>query len=474
MKYIEITFKTILPVILSTNSGDSNMVETSSYISGTTIMGVFANKYIKSNKVDDNFYSLFLRGGLIFQNAYPLKDNDICYPVPYCLQKEKLQESIIHNIFINKPENQTKNIGSFGFIKNNQITTANIDKTIYFHHKHDRETGSTQTGVIFNYTCIKEGTVFKSIILSNDESNLKTIKKMFENQRYIYIGRSKTSQYGKCEIVLGTDIKEYKTTDNNKKEVIMTLLSDAIIYNESGYSVVDIKDLAKEIGVELSEIKNSIIRKNRTENFVSVWKNKKVSENTFTAGSCFLLKTLPTNFKQLEELGIGERTNEGFGKVSFEYVNAENSYSIVKFESQKNNLNINEMPELTKKIITAHLLKSFENEIILKAFETANEFNKNRISNSLCSRLQYFVETESFNDNFKLLKDTAKKNIERCNNNKITLTEFIEDIDNKFKNILTQIKINVKANETEMKKVFLTNFFVKMRKNNITEGKHEK
>ncbi|HPP34489.1 MAG TPA: hypothetical protein PLU62_11180 [Ignavibacteriales bacterium] len=56
-------------------------------------------------------------------------------------------------------------------------------------------------------------------------------------------------------------------------------------------------------------------------NSIAIWKMKKPSEIIIKAGSCLLLNKLPANYKELEDKGIRERLNEGFGKVKFFYTN---------------------------------------------------------------------------------------------------------------------------------------------------------
>lgn len=476
MKSLKISIKTISPVLIPVNTGDTNMVETAEFIPGTTILGLFANKYLKTKHADEKFHNLFSRGKIIFSNAY-IKDCDSQnYPLPGCLQKEKNNEQIIHNIFKNKPKDQTKSIGSFGRVIDSKITKAEVEKIIHFHHVRDAKTKTTETtekGGIFNYTAIKEGQIFSAEIFGNGD-DLESIKSVFTNREKIHLGRSKTAQYGECEISF-SEITDFKPlvddSDKDDEEVIMTLLSDTIIYNANGYSVVDITALADALGIETDQIENSSIKKGWQENFVGIWKAKKSSENFFAAGNCFLLKKLPERYQDLEKYGIGEKTNEGFGRVSFGYPELGDEYGFDNKGSNKKEKPKYQMPELTKQIIINTLNKKLQDKVISRAYEDADKFKNHPLQNHLCGRLQGFSEGDFFT-NISNLRNTALDKIKNCHNGKKTLSEFLNR--NDLTSILNAVEreINmidgIEANSgiDALCKLYLRHFFIRMRKNN--------
>lgn len=100
--------KTLSPIILPQISGDQNMVSTMDYIPGSVILGVFASKYVKNNRLgpnahkDSNFHSWFLNSNLCFTNAYMAEmvgaDFVEYYPVPFSVNSLKTDESQIFEL----------------------------------------------------------------------------------------------------------------------------------------------------------------------------------------------------------------------------------------------------------------------------------------------------------------------------------------------------------------------------------------
>lgn len=183
-----------------------------------------------------------------------------------------------------------------------------------FHHERDRETGRSKEGIIFNYESINQGQSFGAFIYGEGKDHDEFIK-IFSDGTY-YLGRSRNNQYGKVYIKFNADLKELSQPEDLKPgELSLTLLSDTIIYNDYGFPATDIISPERVIGCP---IKKSFIRTSDIECFISRWRLKTPSEVSFSAGSTFLIdvpdeKTLK-KLLQLQVKGIGERTEEGFGR----------------------------------------------------------------------------------------------------------------------------------------------------------------
>jgi len=107
--------------------GDMNMVSTKDYIPGTTILGIFAARYVKEkNKLNNNvhedetFYNWFLNGKLKFSNAYLTIYNEETeielLPTPLSIQKEKADETNILNLIMNETEKPTTPVSRYSYI----------------------------------------------------------------------------------------------------------------------------------------------------------------------------------------------------------------------------------------------------------------------------------------------------------------------------------------------------------------------
>jgi len=479
MKAIRYTIETINPIIISDSGSDQNMLNTKTYINGNSILGLLACKYVKkhdlANKArkDNTFYKLFLQGDLIFSNAYITRDHDTYYPSPISIKKEKYKNDIFDLLFVGKDfDKSTESISEYLRIFDSTISTETVKKQIAFHHARNRNTGTAKPGKIFNYESISPGQKFIGRIIG-EENDLEIIKKEFSNNFTGYLGRSRNSEYGKMKIIF-EDIADYDqeiAIEENMEhdKVVMTLLSDTIIYNENGFSTIDTDKLQEVLGVSIT---NSYINKVREEKYVGIWKCKNQSENCFKAGSSFLLEKLPENYQQLQKNGIGERTHEGFGRVIFGYqkfLNSDDNYSIISYNKEIARPTGNP-PEIVKKIASQILKDKMIDLTREKAMRDAGRF-KDIPTNSLLGKLTLLSkDINSFSDNLSKLRDPARDKLKKCRNHSNKLMDylkknsFIEDKDyigiKPLKNLKTEVGIAINdLISDELNQLYLETFF---------------
>lgn len=540
-KRIKIIIKLKSPVLMTDVPGDQNMVESKLYLTGSSLMGIFADKYIKKHNgiADDFFYNSFLRGGLTFTDAFKLIDDKKkglvpAYILPLSVQKKKHDESgdcIEYFLADDESEekkdkdgmkNKFQSVGGFGSINDGFIKTVEVKSGISFH-------GAINNGKsdndIFNYEWIAPFQTFISYALGS-EDYLKTFLRFlkesadtaydYDGEIFLnaYIGRSRTAEYGKIDMII-SDIEDISFKSNNDEELddlcIMTLLSDAIIYNEYGFSTADVNDLAKCLGTSV-KIKKSAIRKKTVENFIGKWSARKPMENVITAGSSFLIErsSLSENYKDFEIYGIGERTNEGFGRVAF---NLNVKRQLKKEEATEPNLSyLNKIPPLTnisKKIIERRIIVFIKDQLAIEAIKKANEADSRIITGSLSSKLKNFTKAikkikdfEHFQKNINALRKVAKDKLSEASIENISMLDFLNKfgyendkklfIENKINEIMQKFgikeflrKINVEnadksnnstvlnestfmadENLTEFQKVYLINLFTQLKRKN--------
>ncbi len=491
MKTIKVEVKTINPVIIPDKGFDSTMTNTKSFIPGNSILGLFAKQYIKSKNLgksahrDDFFKKIFLDGGIVFSNLF-IKDEKREYvPTPLSVRYAKNNKSKIYDLLLQDDDFdiQTKNINSFSLLNDETLYIKSVKKGIAFHHARDRERGTSKEGIIFNYEYIKEEQMFVGDILGEDT----LIEEFFENVKkefYGRIGKSKNSQYGKVKVKLSEPVN-YDSIDENEldnEEVIMTLLSDAIIYNEFGFSTTDVRVVERYLG---TQIKKAFIKQDRNEQFVGIWHLKKQSENVISAGSCFLLESLPEKFREFAEKGIGERVNEGFGRVIFNYQQEDKfslSHSNAKTSSKRPQ---NNHPEEVRDLVIAIVKEKILEKVKKRALEEASDF-KRIPSKSFLGKLQSMSkDIGSFQSNFEQLskKDIAKNQLNRCHNNNETLKDYINnklegdfsDVESDFISLLQDVGLKESIIQTdrifaeELKSKFFLTFFNFLRKKEVKD-----
>ena len=544
MKKIQYKLTTFAPILISSNAGSTFSMETLLTIPGRTILGAFASMFIRhhsniGDKAHKNnlFASWFLNGDLKFSQAIPLiisdkKNTFKGEKVPFCI-KIKKQDNTIINLFESSYSDKTKFIDKFTikipnkknenfFLKKDSVKTK-----INLHHARDREKGSAKEGDFFAYESLCPNLEFSFDIIGKKE-NLKSFMGFFAcfnkpDGYKISLGKSRTAGYGACKVKLLTSNNEPKeiilNSDidkaiSNKCEIIGVLNSPAIILNEQGIPETSLNCLEKALGLKISKTTDNnfaILKQEINEKFTSVWGFKTPSEPALSAGSCFKIMINPDNINIRDKIiflitnGIGERTHEGFGSISFipmdKYKTIENI--IPSINTEKINKPENTPPDILKMITRIYINHLIDKQITKALNDSSKFFNGVFISSSLCSRLENFSINKKLENELKILKMDKEKtkasmSLKGFYNNESNLLKHLlkqdkelNDInkqiaDNKDKNILFPklkkcrlelelIDVQTLENffkEKELFKVYMTTFFSSMRKRIIKEEKN--
>lgn len=438
MYKLDYTLTTLSSVIIAKNSGDPNMVATEDYISGSSILGALANLYIKNQKLDENahanetFYKWFLSGDLKFCNAYIYcEDSDEPYlPTPLSIHRHKKSDdpnACFDLMFVDKKDGTTY-IGGYCNINGTSINTCDVKRSINFHHERDYTKGSTKEGIIFNYESIDEGQTFKGVIIARDKELLDLLIQTFGTPLELNIGKSRTAQYGRVRFDFDKPaiLTHFKNDYDTDDEITLTFISPVILLNEYGFSSADIDSIKKALG-EGVEISKAFIRTEQYEGFSSIWGLKKPSEICITAGSCLLIKANSEAIERLKALelsGIGQRTNEGFGRFVLgmqqdnEKLSISQSKKVIKEPTPP-------MPETVKTISKSLIQDYIIKKASIEAINDAKGFSKNPPTKSLISRLEAMMRRHGKME-IDNLRKTAKDKLEDCNNGSKTLMDFLK------------------------------------------------
>lgn len=473
MKKLNYTITTLEPLIIAQHSDDPNMYETLQYIRGTVIQGVFAQNYLKANNgIDDNLFTrLIVSGDCIFENAFPIVNDNLYTPSPLALVREKYNQKVAHNLLAASTNEQTKGISSLITIDGIEIYPLTIRKEIRLHNEIDNNKRTTKDGILFNYQSLPAGMVFSGAITLKKDADETLIQKIVPDKKEIRIGRSATSEYGKVcfEWAETSDA----SIDSISGKVIMTLLSDAIVYNKNGFSSLAIEDLGNYL--KGTTITNSISRKGRIEGFLNVWKLRKPSENVFAAGSSFLLDKLPVNAPELVNFGLGERTHEGYGQVSFSVLDPaiqDLNYNEWKEETLSEP---DYKPKLSNDILDFVYLKRLKETVINKAMVDAEQTKPVISSNHLLGRLKDVSKNlDAFRIFLKELRPTAKNHLSNAylvNNNLVEHFESILDGTMPLFVSKDGSTMDQQSND-DLKILYFEQYFNQLRRRNNNKEKH--
>lgn len=508
MQLIKYTITTLAPVILATRFGDSNIVCSLDHIPGSTILGLFAHRFIRLKglkskaHLDTDFFQLFLNRTISFGNAYICHEGDLgtqcLLPTPISIQEDTKTNHIYDVLLLDDDElttrNKMKSVGGYSKFEEEYIYTYEVKNDIQFHHARDRKKGTAKEGSFFNYESLTENQLFSGEIYGNLES-LNVLSDVCGREWNGYIGRSKNSQYGKINVKIGPPTEMTKPEKNS--EVVLTFLSKTIILNEHGFPTTDVKDLEAHLKTKIAK---AFVKTDDVETFVGIWKFNSPSQTCFREGSCFFLEDVGADtWKILEDAeihGLGEKTDEGYGRCKINWQKEESLKHGKLSDFPTVSRPDTPIPDIAKKIVKKCIQAVLEEDVKLQAisdlelFRTSSGHSSryNFPSNSLIGRLLSMSESMTrieFVQALDGLRKTAKDRLENSRSREETMVDFL-----KRKNITAHNFRNIKGLEELCSEIhyspiedlefldrlqhqYFKVFFSLMRKLNKNEGKKD-
>lgn len=342
MKEIAVKIKLLSPAVIS-DSGVSGVLSSSQdSISGTIVRGIFASEYICRNQLgskaheDEAFQELFY-GGLRFLPAalWDEASGNSAVKIPLCLQKSKLGKDI-RDLMYENPKPGFKGFKGYGVIFDGQIKTVKPQKNITLHvsrNPHDDKDGSIRLagksldGNVYNYESLDAGQVFVSSVVGSEEGLLR-LRELFSQPFVTYLGKSRYTQYGSCQVELG-EIRDVVLPSEAVAEdsIILRLASPYIppaccmeqAEGEVDKLLWDIRRATDDMAWEKGRV---FAAEECIDNFVGVWHMRRPRSKALAAGTVIELKKSGgigaedvQRLAQAGYTGIGIRCQEGFGQL---------------------------------------------------------------------------------------------------------------------------------------------------------------
>ncbi len=410
-KLVKIKIKNISNLMISS----VNANESISYIPSSTILGYFANKYIKLTNNETKLKKLFLDDNhLIFSNAYISDDDYNEYiPCPQFIKKFKNLSSDGRVDYINKFLNESdksenkveRKIASLDgkYIRAN-VFNESVDKENFialepeyeyaYHHSLDKD---GKVNEFYQFFSLERDQHFVSYVYG-DYDKLQELFKVV-NDRIVYFGKSKNSQYGKCEIEIEI-VKEQQLKGN----VLIFKAPVSIVVDNK--EILEANEIAKKISLN-SSVTNYSLKYTNLGGFNMLWGLPKIARTAIDGGSYI-------EFENVNSSDIVNFLDKcGVSRLDYMLVN---SSDIIKFKEAKS-------PVKTSKL-KARL--TLEEEVLTKALNKY-ESTKNRVklnSTQIERVLMLINETSSLrnlNDQIEQIasvsiKDKIKKIINNLNN----------------------------------------------------------
>lgn len=342
MEQVKITITVKSPTLIASSSTAGVLTATRGSIDGRILRGVFASHFIKSHNLgkeahkNKEFMDLFY-GDLRFVSAYKDTVKGTSFPAPLSLQKFKnaakdtgfVAGDIVDSYYAeNKSdwEPKKRNLLGFkglkGFIvqDGNNCSAVPIETAIRLHmsrsSEKERIQGRSKDGNIFNYEFLEPNQVFVGTVVG-PKTALEAFVHQFHKELDCYIGRSRYTEYGHCEIEIG-EITSIPRPVSTNDYVYVRLHTPLLLGNESIVKVIS--DAVQEIGSDIS-IGAVHASYQEEQNFNNIGGVRSSSESAASAGSVIkLVKASSWTQEDLAKLqhilynGMGSRVQEGYGQ----------------------------------------------------------------------------------------------------------------------------------------------------------------
>ena len=422
MKAIILTLETQQPVLATSFQGDPNSDVSYPYIPGSMIRGAIIGRYMRQYHLseldlsNDEVKRLFFDAKRTrYLNAYILSQkNKRTLPLPLSWFKDKDAEFTdnlpitVYDFSIEKGEDPEtpKAVGEYFWAKEGGVVKLYKEKRrINIHNFRDRKKGRStdNQGELFRYEALDAGQTFQSIILCEDD-DVETIQNLLVEPN-IWFGGSQSAGYGQTKIIppqqSSTNWSEIgiPAEDRENDEVLsITLLSDTLLRNDQGQPVADpslIKQAIEDVlNITLPQPKPGGIFTSSTliGGFNRKWGLPLPQVPVLTAGSVIVfegedIEITSEQIQRLEASGIGERREDGFGRIAVNWIESEYIQVILpKLSSPSGLLALSEGSRLIAEQMVQRLLEQKLEQYLQKqvGYLSLDE----GMSNSQLSRLQ--------------------------------------------------------------------------------------
>lgn len=327
MEQVKITITVKSPTLIASSSTAGVLTATRGSIDGRILRGVFASHFIKSHNLgkeahkNHEFMDLFY-GGLRFVSAYKDTVKGTSFPAPLSLQRNKhpkANDSVV-DLFTREDLVGYKGVKGFIVQDGNNCSLVPIETAIRLHmsrsSEKERIQGRSKDGNIFNYEFLEPNQVFVGTVIG-PKTVLEAFVRQFPKELDCYIGRSRYTEYGHCEVEIG-EITSIPETESNEGPVYIRLHTPLLLGNESIVNVIG--DAVQEVDNDIS-IDSVHASYQEEQNFNSIWGVRSSSEPAASAGSVIkLVKASGWTQDDLNKLqhilynGMGSRVQEGYGQ----------------------------------------------------------------------------------------------------------------------------------------------------------------
>jgi CRISPR-associated protein Csx10 len=425
VKILTLTISLSKPILATSLEGEPNSATTLPFIPGGTIRGAFIGKYLAMNGPQDaahrTFRKLFLNGKVRFLNGYVSVGGQRLLPMPLSWYCEKGQKTPAYDFAVKKPveDKQWKPKGG-GFVVADGSTASNADpdRSISIHNVREPASGRSRkgSGGPFRYEALTSGQKFRAFILCEEDVTALELAALFAEKASVHLGRSGSAEYGEA----GIEVAELHTSATSWQEaggggpqaagstITFTLLSDLLLRNGAGQPAVGEPVFRAAIVEALGctfEAMGVFFRGTTVGGFNRKWGLPLLQAPAFAMGSVFVYRREGdldrTKMATLLWQGLGERRDEGFGRVAVDWLSREEWALVEKPPDRRSALSADPLSGHSKEIAQRMVNRRTEVRIEAEMRATAQSIDVHDldcVSKSQIGRLRLLLRNEIFKD----------------------------------------------------------------------------
>jgi len=351
MRTIVYQIKLLEPVLVTALEGDPNSAITLPYLPGSVLRGAFLAEFLQNNgKIDagnEEVRELFFNGQTLFINGYPDCLGRRSLPMPLSWFSEKKSNGLEITDFaqaLTDSAGDWKRVNQPFFISEEpgRLYPVKPIERISLHVQRDRVKGrpSRDEGAVYRYISLQAGQTFHAAVCCTSQKAYETISQLIDGEHKL--GGSRSGGYGLVEFIkLDEEIpengwQEYLPASIPPSDHLkVTFLSDALIRNKHGQWCVDPEAITEALqsllGVPLKLMKvqdrsKVFLDTRMVGGFNRKWGLPIPQAAAVRMGSVLVYERPNCSQEVLAQTlatGLGDRREEGFGRIAFDWLEAE-------------------------------------------------------------------------------------------------------------------------------------------------------
>ena len=386
-------------------------MESGSQIKARTVIGFFANEYLKNhgNRADDTFEKLFLDGTVRWSALTPIINDRISQPVPVMLMKLKNQGGKLINSFACSDADwnskKPKSLDGFYSVLDEKEKTYYVASpeivTTYHNRIREAENKEKVTG-LYMQDALVQGMIYGGSV-TLPKYMAEELESLFAVGT-IKLGRSKKVQYG-----TGT-IQNVKLEESKVKEIVVeegepifAILKSDLVWQQNGNIDVRNETIREVITAvaglqnEIPEEYHDICRYHVLSGYHAMWKMQKPKMQAVMGGSIYCFKA--NEGKILNQITIGEYQQEGMGVIELVPLHYLTEYNKVEkgiIGTKEYQTDIEIEKQMQNKLLYKALLEEMNEYAFRFHKKRQGELKKGKTSETIpCRRLRQMLENSA-------------------------------------------------------------------------------